>query len=52
VTVAPNPSHLEMCMPVVQGLVRSLQRHRCAVTNVCFDLCFVVKRSSSSRHEQ
>ena len=30
ITVAPNPSHLEMSFPVVQGLVRSLQRHRCA----------------------
>ena len=30
ITVAPNPSHLEMSLPVVQGLVRALQRHRCA----------------------
>lgn len=30
ITVAPNPSHLEMGLPVVQGLVRALQRHRCA----------------------
>lgn len=29
ITVAPNPSHLEFCQPVVQGLVRALQRHGC-----------------------
>ena len=30
ITVAPNPSHLEMGLPVVQGLVRSLHKHRCS----------------------